>query len=344
MSTPATDSERALAAARDRGDPDALAEALAVHANTLVRAGQLTQARQEIDEAAAIHRAQGRQDDAARYATLAATVSRLSGDLAGARERASDAMSIAPSGSPAAAAATTELVDVALAERQPGEAASLAARVLRAATTGLPAAVRATLLRKRANALASMGNLQDAIADLANAVALLRDGGEGPAARRAMVELATALQQTDASAAARVRKEAMDDAHAASDLSVVADLHLLEAADAAVRGDADTALAAAIHARDAALSGVSPTAYTSAAQTISKLAEQRNDRVGAYEALAVGWATLRDLAGDALAKNAFEPRLLQLRARWGAPAFDAVKAEYESRRRAELARGRPSAS
>jgi tetratricopeptide (TPR) repeat protein len=344
VTTSATDSERALASARTGGDPNALAEALAVHANALVRSGQLTQARDEIDEAVAIHRAQGRQDDAARYATLAATVSRLSGDLEGARERASDAMSIAPSGSPASVAATSELVDIALAQRQAGEAASLAGRVLSAVTTGLPAVVRATLLRKRASAFASMGKLHDAIADLANAVAILRESGEGPAARRAMVEMATALQQTDAAAADRARKEAMVDAQAAGDFAVVADLYLLETAQAATIGDGDAAMAAAMHARDAALKGVSPAAYTSAATTISELADRRNDRVAAYEALAVGWATLRDLAGDALAKNAFEPRLLQLRTRWGASAFDDVKAQYESRRRIELTRTTHTAS
>ena len=87
MTTPAPEGERAISSARDRGDPDALAEALAVHASTLVKAGRLTEARTEIDEAAAIHGVRGRRDDEARYATLAATLSRLSGDLNGARER-----------------------------------------------------------------------------------------------------------------------------------------------------------------------------------------------------------------------------------------------------------------
>ena len=60
MTTPATESDQALASARDRGDPDALAEALAVHANALVKAGQLTEAQKEIDEVATIHRSRGR--------------------------------------------------------------------------------------------------------------------------------------------------------------------------------------------------------------------------------------------------------------------------------------------
>ena len=344
MTTPASESDQALASARDRGDPDALAEALAVHANALVKAGRLTEAQKEIDEVAAIHRSRGRPDDEARYTTLAATLSRLTGDLEGARSRASHALSIVPSDSPAATAATTELVDIALAQRNTSEAASLAERVLTAATTGLPNAVRATLLRKRANALASMGRLQEAAAELAKALAILRDNGEGPAARRTMVELATALQQTDATAAERVRKEAMDDAVAASDFAVVADLHLLEATHATQHRDGDAAMAAALSARDAALKGVSPAAYISAAAAISSLADKRNDRLGAYEALAVGWATLRDLLGDIAAQKAFEPLLLRLRARWGSAAFDEVKSRYEARRRAELSRATRDAS
>jgi tetratricopeptide (TPR) repeat protein len=338
VTSPATDSERELASARDRGDPDALAEALAVHANALVNAGQLTRARTEIDEAAAIHRARGRVEDEARYATLAAKLSRLSGDLEGAKERASRVLSIVPAGSPSSVAATMELVDVALAQQQPVEAASLAERVLHSATTGLASAVRSGLLRKRAAALASVGRLDEAIGDLATALATLRENGEGAAARRTMVELATALQQRDAAAAERVRNEAMHDARAASDFAVVADLHLLEAAQAVARGDSEAAMTAAVQARDAALTGVSPAAYTSAATTISGLADARHDRVGAYEALAVGWATLRDLLGDGVARTAFEPKLLQLRTRWGASAFDDVKSQYEARRRSALGR------
>ena len=339
MTAPAGGSERALAVARDRGDPDALADALAVHANDLVRAGRLADARSEIDEAVAIHHARGRLADEARYATLAATVSRLTGDLDGARERASRALSVVPPGSPAATAATMELVDVALAERNPMEAASLVGRVLTSATTGLAANVRATLLRKRASALASEGHLQEAIADLANAVTILREKGEAPAARRTMVELATALEQSDVESAERVRAEALADATAASDFAVIADLSLLEAAHAVTENDSSAAMAAAVRARDAALAGVSPAAYTSAATTIAKLAEASDDRVGAYEALAVGWVTLRDLVGASLARNAFEPLLLGLRSRWGAEAFAAVKGAYETRRRAERAGG-----
>jgi hypothetical protein len=136
----------------------------------------------------------------------------------------------------------------------------------------------------------------------------------------------------------------MDDAVAAADFAVVADLHLLEGVTAVDRRDADAAMAAALSARDAALKGVSPAAYISAAATISALADKRNDRVGAYEALAVGWATLRDLLGDIVAQKAFEPLLLQLRARWGESAFDEVKAQYESRRRAERSQAARDAS
>jgi tetratricopeptide (TPR) repeat protein len=338
MTHATVDTERALSTARERGDPDALAEALAAHANALVQTGQLTKARDEIDEVAAIHRERGRHDDDARYMALAATVSRLSGDLDGARQRASRVLEVAPPGSDLAAAATSELVDVALAQQRPDEAASLVERVLASATTGLATAVRATLLRKRAAALASMGRFDEAATALTDALTQLQQAGEGPAARRTMVELATLLQQSNAEAAERVRERAMTDAREANDQAVIADLRLLETTAAVTRGDVEGALAAAREARDAALAGVSPVAYTSAAATISRLAEQRGDRVGAYEALAVGWATLRDLMGDALARRTFEPALLGLRSRWGEAEFDAVKGEYEARRRRELSR------
>ncbi len=340
MTNAAVDAERALSTARERGDPDALAEALAVHANTLVQTGQLTKAREEIDEVAAIHRERGRHDDEARYTTLAATVSRLSGDLEGAKERATRVLDLAPSGSDLVAAATSELVDVALAEQRPDEVASLTERVLTSATTGLAATVRASLLRKRAAALASMGRVDEAVTDLTDALTQLQQAGEGAAARRTMVELATLLQQRNVEAAERVREKAMSDAREANDQAVVADLRLLETTAAVTRGDVEGALAAAREARDAALAGVSPVAYTSAAATISRLADTQGDRVGAYEALAVGWVTLRDLMGDALARRTFEPALLALRSRWGETAFDAVKAEYEARRRSELSRSR----
>ena len=54
--------------------------------------------------------------------------------------------------------------------------------------------------------------------------------------------------------------------------------------------------------------------------------------MGAYEALAVGWVTLADLLGGDLARLAFEPKLMEIRERWGAPAFDTVKKIYEAHR------------
>ena len=55
--------------------------------------------------------------------------------------------------------------------------------------------------------------------------------------------------------------------------------------------------------------------------------------MSAYEALAVGWVTLGDPLGRDVARAAFEPRLRAMRERWGAAAFDQIKAAYEARRR-----------
>jgi hypothetical protein len=68
---------------------------------------------------------------------------------------------------------------------------------------------------------------------------------------------------------------------------------------------------------------------------IAELSEARGDRRGAYEALAVGLATLGDLLGRDAAKALCEPKLLAMRERWGPEAFAAVKADYEARQRAQ---------
>ena len=91
------------------------------------------------------------------------------------------------------------------------------------------------------------------------------------------------------------------------------------------------ALAAARSAREHALQAVAPAQYASTALAIAQLSEVIGDRLGSYAALATGWATLGDLLGQELASATFEPKLRELRDRWGADSFDAVKATYEHR-------------
>jgi hypothetical protein len=64
--------------------------------------------------------------------------------------------------------------------------------------------------------------------------------------------------------------------------------------------------------------------------------DQRN---GAYEVLAAAFVTLADLLGRDFAMATVQPKLVELRTRWGAATFDAVRASYEARRRRDRAAG-----
>jgi hypothetical protein len=92
-------------------------------------------------------------------------------------------------------------------------------------------------------------------------------------------------------------------------------------------------MASAQVAREHALAANAPTSYIGAVMTIAQFAESTGDRLSAYEALAVGWATLADLLGAAVARMSFEPKLKEARQRWGDRAFDEVKKTYEADRR-----------
>jgi len=334
----------ALAVARRSGDPDLLADALARHANVLVKAGRLADARTELDEAAAIHRQRGRGYDEARCAHLAATLSRLSGDVAGARLRARRALQLVASDTLIAVSALTELGEDALAERKGEDAAAEYASALAAArAAGLVPAALAALHRRRAAALVAAGRFAEAVRDLRAARDLFRQAGDATSAVRVLVEQATAVQQSgDFAEAERVAAEARQAAEASVDHFALADLDLLWSARALARQDGVTALAAARSAQQQALLAVAPVLYVSATLAIAQLAEATGDRLAAYEALAMGWVTLGDLLGQDLARTTFEPKVHELRERWGVTAFDAVKAEYEARRLAARERGQSS--
>lgn len=338
-SRPTTDTretERRLADARRHGDPDDIAEALARHANALVQAGQIALARQALDEAADIHHRRGRTYDEARCIHLAATLCRLEGRPGDARERAERALGLVEANTPIAVSAATELGEIALLEGKATEAADAYARALASGeAAGMVETARAALLRKRAIALAAAARHREAAADLATASELLVRAGDARNALRALLEEAAALQQGGFTAdAEQVKARARQMAEATRDHVARADLDLLDSTQAITRGDVAAALAAARLARQHALDGVAPILYVSASLAIAQLAEATGDRLGAYEALAVGWVTLGDLLGREVARASFEPKLLELRERWGAGAFAEVKAAYEARRRA----------
>jgi hypothetical protein len=185
-------------------------------------------------------------------------------------------------------------------------------------------------------ALSNAAKYREAATSLASAHELLVRAGDPAGALRALIEQAGALQYLrEFDEAARVRERARAAAEPAGDQHALADLHLLDAADAVEHGDVEGAMKAAVAAREAALAAVAPMSYVSAALAIAQLAEGRGDRGGAYAALASGWVTLGDLLGRDVARATFAPKLEELRSRWGAEEFARVKAAHDAQRRAD---------
>lgn len=328
-----------VAEARQRGDADDLAEALALDANDLITRGRIADARRELDEAAELHHRRGRAYDEARCTQFAATLCRFQGHFDEARARCRRALALVDGKGPIAVSAFAELGEIALAEHKPLDAAQAYQSSLDAGdATGLVDPARAALLRKRAAALTAAGRFDDAIRDLESAHDLLVRSGDRAGALRTQIEQATAFQHAGRfNEAERVVEQAIDPARRSGDHAALADLELLLATNALNRGDATAAMAAARAARTEALAANAATSYIAAAVAISRLAEAAGDRVSAYDALATGWATLSDLLGRDLARTTFEPPLRALRERWGSAAFDAVKADYEAKRRKTIA-------
>jgi tetratricopeptide (TPR) repeat protein len=335
-------SARRLAEARQRGDADDLAEALAGRANELVRAGRMAEARALLDEAASIHHAHGRVADEARYTQLAGTLCRLEGDLDEAESRCRRALELCGSRGPIAVSAHAELGETALARGDAaGAAAAFRAALDSAGATALADGARAALLRKRAVALTAGGCHVDAIRDLRTAHGLLVRTGDHAGANRSLVEQATAYHHAGLFAdAERIVRRALGPAERDGDHAALADLHLLLSAQSLDRRDTAAALSSAQLAREAALAAHAPTSYIGAAHAIAGLADSAGDRVAAYGALATGWVTVGDLLGADLARMSFEPALRDLRKRWGAAAFEDAKRSYEATRRGGSGRER----
>lgn len=333
-----SDTDAQLNTARRSRDPDQLAEALARHANTLIKQGQIESARLALDEAAAIHKARLRPYDEARCSQFAATLCRLEGNLAGALARARRASALTEPGSPLAVSIAAEFGEIALAEESgPVAVAAYGRAIDEGRIAGLTAEAEATLLRKRATAQVMSGRHRAAAQDLETAHRLLLATGDATTATRTLVDAATALQQGgDADGGRRVMQQAIREAQMYGDEHALADLLLLKSAQALELGDGVRALESAGIARSHALTARAPVSYTAAAVAIAEAAETLGDRSAAYEAYFVAWMTLRDLLGREGAKKAIQPKLLALRRRWGAGAFDAVKADYEAQRRTEL--------
>ena len=335
MNDPLELSTRRLSEARRRGNVDDVAEGLAFYANELIKNGQLESARVALDEAAQIHHARGRIYDEARCMQLSATVCRLEGRLDEAKQRADRALELSEASGPIAVSAHAEFGEIAMAEGRSAAAITAYGAALESGeTTGLVGPARAALLRKRAAALVAAGQHQDAVHDLESAFDLLMQTGDRLTATRTLIEEATALQHAGLYAEAeRIVPRATELAVQTNDHGALADIQLLLATQALERRDAVGAMAAAREARTQALAANAPTSYIAATVTVAQLSDMAVDRPTAYETLVVGWVTLADLLGSEMARMAFEPKLKELRQRWGAPAFDEIKKRYEEHRR-----------
>jgi hypothetical protein len=336
------DVEQALIEARRTGDGDATVRALVARADWSLQRGRFDAACSDLDEAAALHREARQTQDEARCLHLVASVYRLAGRLDEAEDRARRAASVAAAGTPERVAARTELGQIGMTRKDGAAAAAAFAEAVEEGGALLPAA-RGALLRRRAEALALAGDAQGAAEELHRGGAELAAGGDAAAARRAGVEQAAAWYAAGRTERAlEVCEEIRLLAEAAGDAHVLADLDLLAATVALERGDPGAAFLAARQAREHALAAAAPVSYVAAALAIAAIAERLGERVAAYEALAVGWATLGDLLGADAARATFAPRLQELRERWGAAEFERIKAAYEAVRR-ELLRQPPAA-
>jgi tetratricopeptide (TPR) repeat protein len=328
---------QSLETARQHNNSDQLAEALLLHANALIEALQLDQAQEMLNEAANMYCQAGKRDDEAHCHHLMANICRLQGHFEEAKSYAMRSRKIVAPNTLMALAATIELGEIALAQGKASDATdALTQAIAEGIALNQSTNTQANLLRKRAIAWVISNRPQEAVQDADTASNLLVQLGEPETALRVLIEVATALQQREETEASNhLQLKAIDVAERANDHSALADLCLLEATRSIAQRNIPRAMTAAHSARTHALKAVAPLPYINAAVAISQLAEETGDRLAAYEALAVGWVTVSDLLGREVARSMFEPKLLNLRDRWGVQSFSEIRLTYEAQRRSE---------
>ena len=300
----------------------------------LVDAGRLDDALSALDGLATEQRERGDGIAESRTMRQAAGLSRAVGDNRGALRRARRAVACAGDDRDEYAVALVELGESLLAIGDNMTAAKAFADATSVeGSAGFDTAGRIALLRKRAQALAAAGRIDDASDALDDARALAITVEDDESELRLLVEIATLLVGEQRPGWQRALDIARDAAEHAGDDGAIADVAMLTASTALDAGDLPTALDAAEQARAAALKSVNPAAYVGSSLALALAAEQLRDRLRAYTALATGWATLGDLLGAEAAREVFEPQLAAMRVRWGAEEFGRVKAEHDALRR-----------
>jgi tetratricopeptide (TPR) repeat protein len=300
----------------------------------LVDAGRLDEALSALDRLATEQRERGDGIAESRTMRQAAGLSRALGDNKGALRRARRAVACSGDDRDEHAVALVELGESLLAIGDNMTAAKAFADATSVeGAAGFDSAGQIALLRKRAQALAAAGRVDDATDALDDARALAITIDDDESELRLLVEIATLLVGEHRPGWDRALDIAREAALQSGDDTAVADVAMLTASTALDAGDLPVALDAAEQARAAALRSVNPAAYVGSSLAIAMAAEQSGDRLRAYTALATGWATLGDLLGAEAARDVFEPQVAAMRDRWGAEEFGRVKDEHDAIRR-----------
>jgi len=313
-------------------DRDDQALALMRRAHELIPRGEWEGASAALEQAAALHEAAGRAYDRARCLQLAATLRRSAGDAVNARLLADRAATAAPQDQQLAISIAAEQAETAFAESRYRDAVSAWSRAIgQAREAGLKADGLSAMLRRRAAARVSAGEVEPALRDYDEAFRLLESSRGRETAGFVRTEQADLLFQYGHADHAALVLDAID---AGSGPHLLAEMSVMRARLARAAGRIDDAIECASRAREAALEAIAPVSYFAASVELAEGYAARLDRTNSYGALATAWATLSDVLGEGVARSWVEPVLICYQIQWGEQAFLEAKRNYEARRRA----------
>jgi tetratricopeptide (TPR) repeat protein len=293
----------------------------------MVPRGEWARAAGALEQAAALHREAGRDNDEARCLQFAATLRRTAGDTEGARPLLERAATIAPERLSVSIAA--ERAEAAFGDGRFEDAWRDYTAALEQGREALTAEGRSAVLRRRAAAAMALGRVEEAGADLLEVCALLERARGKEAAMFARLEHAGLLWRhghADESARVLGAVETLNP-------HVAAEALVLRARMARETGDLDAALEQAERARAAALEAIAPVSYFEAAAELAETLRLRGDFAAAYGVMAAAWGTLSDVIGAEAARSWVEPVLAAYRLGWGDEEFRRAKSAYEDARR-----------
>jgi tetratricopeptide (TPR) repeat protein len=297
-----------------------------------------TEAADELEQAAALHEQGGREYDRARCLQLAATMRRSAGDLDRAEMLIAKAQAIGSENQPLSVSIAAERAETDFAQARYRDAVeSWTTAIERGRDARLTPASLSALFRRRALAFLELTEFELADRDFDEACRLLKSGGDVDAASLARLEQVYLLwRQGEIERATRVLDEFQKQVGGPLNAHVRSEWQLQRSRLARSEGQMDRALEFAREARTSALEAVAPVSYFSASVELGEALQASGDLAAAYEAMATAWATLSDVLGKETASSWIEPALMGFSMRWGDEAFQKAKAEYETRRRAEL--------